>query len=191
MPVLHLLAGPNGAGKSSYARDVLEPVTHLPFINADVIAAERWPDTQLEHAYDAARIAERQRREFIAEKRSFISETVFSHPSKVQLVTDAASAGFLVTLHIVMVPVDLTVQRVHERVRRGGHAVPEYKIRERYERLWEHVAEAILTADAANLYDNSSARRPFRLSARFELGTVVGSPEWPSWTPDALKRPGE
>ena len=66
MPVLHLLAGPNGAGKSSYASDVLEPVTHLPFINADVIAAERWPDAQLEHAYDAARIAERRRQEFIA-----------------------------------------------------------------------------------------------------------------------------
>ncbi|WP_241242547.1 AAA family ATPase [Brevibacterium aurantiacum] len=120
MPVLHLLAGPNGAGKSSYVHDVLAPVTHLPFINADVIAAQRWPDTQLEHAYEAARIAERLRREFIAEKRSFISETVFSHPSKVQLVTDAADAGFLVTLHIVMVPVDLTVQRVRERVRRGG-----------------------------------------------------------------------
>ena len=63
MPVLHLLAGPNGAGKSSYVHDVLAPVTHLPFINADVIAAQRWPDTQLEHAYEAARIAERLRRE--------------------------------------------------------------------------------------------------------------------------------
>ncbi|AZT93941.1 MAG: AAA family ATPase [Brevibacterium aurantiacum] len=191
MPVLHLLAGPNGAGKSSYVHDVLAPVTHLPFINADVIAAQRWPDTQLEHAYEAARIAERLRREFIAEKRSFISETVFSHPSKVQLVTDAADAGFLVTLHIVMVPVDLTVQRVRERVRRGGHAVPEHKIRERYERLWEHVAETIGTADSANLYDNSSARRPFHLCASFELGALVGSPDWPTWVPDPLKRLGE
>ena len=191
MPVLHLLAGPDGAGKSSYVHDVLAPVTHLPFINADVIAAERWPDTQLEHAYEAARIAERLRREFIAEKRSFISETVFSHPSKVQLVTDAADAGFLVTLHIVMVPVDLTVQRVRERVRRGGHAVPEHKIRERYERLWEHVAETIGTVDSANLYDNSSAGRPFHLCASFELGALVGSPDWPTWVPDPLKRLGE
>jgi predicted ABC-type ATPase len=183
MPVLHLLAGPNGAGKSSYVRDVLEPVTHLPFINADVIAAERWPDSQLEHAYEAARIAERQRQEFIAEKRSFISEPEFSHPSKVELVSVASAAGFIVTLHVVMVPVDLTVQRVHERVRRGGHAVPENKIRERYERLWEYVAEAIVTADSANLYDNSSARRPFRLCARFELGALVGPPDWPTWAP--------
>ena len=191
MPLLHLLAGPNGAGKSSYVRDVLSPVTHLPFINADVIAAKKWPETQLEHAYEAARIAEMRRRECIAEKRSFISETVFSHPSKIQLVDDAADAGFLVTLHIIMVPVDLAVQRVRERVLRGGHAVPEDKIRERYERLWKYVAGAIQFADAANVFDNSSARHPFRLCARFEGAALVGSPDWPAWIPDTLNKLGE
>ena len=140
MPVLHLLAGPNGAGRSSYVHDVLGPVTGLPFINADEIAAERWPDAQAEHGYEAARLAEAERRQRIAEGSSFISETVFSHPSKVQLVSDAVGAGYLVHLHVMMVPVELTVQRVLERVRRGGHAVPEQKIRERYERLWAHIS---------------------------------------------------
>ena len=90
MPLLHLLAGPNGAGKTSCARDVLSPATHLPFINAYEIAAERWPDAQAEHAYEGARVAEAERREKIATEKSFISETVFSHPSKVQLVADVA-----------------------------------------------------------------------------------------------------
>ncbi|OLT31214.1 hypothetical protein BJF84_04380 [Rhodococcus sp. CUA-806] len=125
MPLLHLLAGSNGAGRSTYARDVLIPATGLPFINADEIALERWPDAQAEHAYEAPRIAETQRRERIAQQRSFITETVFSHPSKVKLVSDAVGAGYLVHLHIIIVPVELTVQRVTERVRRGGHAVPE------------------------------------------------------------------
>lgn len=137
MAVLHLLAGPNGAGKSSYVRDVLMPATHLPFINAGEIAAERWPDSPVEHAYEAARIAAAQRRERIGKADSFISETVFSHSNKVRLVADCVEAGYLVHLHVIMVPVDLAVQRVRERVRRGGHAVPEQKIRERYERLWE------------------------------------------------------
>lgn len=56
MPLLHLLAGPNGAGKSSYIRDVLGPVTRLPLVDADTIAAERWPEAQAEHAYEAAAI---------------------------------------------------------------------------------------------------------------------------------------
>ncbi len=186
MPLLHLLAGPNGAGKSSYVHDVLGPATRLPFVNADEIAAERWPDGQVEHAYEAARIAEAQRRRKIAAGESFISETVFSHPSKVGLVADAVDAGYLVRLHVVVVPVELTVQRVLERVRRGGHSVPEQKIRDRYERLWGHVGEAIRIADATEVLDNSRAGDPFRLCASFEHGALIGRATWPRWTPAAL-----
>lgn len=187
MPLLHLLAGPNGAGKSSYVRDVLAPATGLPFINADEIAASLWPAAPAEHAYEAARIAETQRRDRIAEGSSFISETVFSHPSKVELVSDAAQAGYLVHLHVIVVPVELTVQRVRERVRRGGHDVPEQKIRERYERLWRHVSEAIHIADVAEVFDNGSAREPFRLCASFQHGALIGEPAWPSWIPSELR----
>lgn len=190
MPLLHLLAGPNGAGKSSYVCDVLMPATHLPLINADEIAAERWPDAQAEHAYEAARIAEAQRRDRIAEGASFISETVFSHPSKIELVSDAVDAGYLVHLHVIIVPVELTVQRVLERVRRGGHEVPEQKIRERYERLWGHLRGAIRIADVTEVLDNSGARAPFRPCALFEHGVLIGTPGWPAWTPDLLREAG-
>lgn len=188
MPLLHLLAGPNGAGKSSYVRDVLTPVTRLLFINADEIAAERWPGAQAEHAYEAARIAEAQRRDRIAVRESFISETVFSHPSKIDLVSDAVDAGYLVHLHVIVIPVELTVQRVAERVRRGGHAVPEQKIRDRYDRLWGHVGAAIRIADVTEVFDNSSAGAPFRPCATYAHGALVGSPSWPAWTPPVLRR---
>ena len=46
-----------------------------------------------------------------ADRTSFVTETVFSHPSKVDLVRAAAAAGYQVTLHVVMVPVDLSVAR--------------------------------------------------------------------------------
>ena len=190
MPLLHLLAGPNGAGKSSYVRDVLTPATRLPSINADEIAAERGPGARAEHAYEAARIAEAQRRDRIAEGASFVSETVFSHPSKVELVSDAVDAGYLVHLHVIVVPVELTVQRVLERVRRGGHAVPEQKIRDRYDRLWEHVGAAIRIADVTEVFDNSSARTPFRLCATYAHGALIGPASWPAWTPPALRGSG-
>jgi predicted ABC-type ATPase len=186
MPQIHLLAGPNGAGKSSYVHDVLQPITHLPFINADEIAAARWPRAQAEHAYEASRLAEEQRRECMAAGESFISETVFSHLSKVQLVDDAVDAGYLVHLHVVMVPVELTVQRVADRVRRGGHEVPERKIRDRYARLWGHIGAAIRMADTTDVLDNSNAGVPFRPCARFETGVRVGRPSWPAWTPSVL-----
>ena len=186
MPVLHVLAGPNGAGKSTYVARVLEPGLGLPFINADVIAKQRWPDAVAEHAYEAAELAERQRRALMAQGRSFITETVFSHESKVVLVGDAAALGYLVHLHVVLLPVDVTVQRVRERVRRGEHDVSEDKVRQRYARLWSHVAGATNFADVVDFFDNSRAATPFRLVATMEQGRLVGTPDWPVWTPPEL-----
>lgn len=187
MPLLHVLAGPNGAGKSSFVADVLKPATGLPFINADEIASERWPGAQSEHAYQAAEIAAELRRTRIVTGTSFITETVFSHPSKVDLISEATDAGYLVHLHVIIVPVELTVQRVHERVRRGGHSVPENKIRDRYERLWTYVGSAIGLADVSDVLDNSSARNPFRPCARFTHGAPIGTPSWPTWAPTELR----
>jgi predicted ABC-type ATPase len=185
-PVLHLLAGPNGAGKSTFVTEVLQPVTHLPFVNADVIAAELWPDAQAEHAYDASRAAATERRRLMAARASFIAETVFSHPSKVDLVAQATAAGYLVHLHVVMVPEGLPVARVAARVAQGGHDVPTEKIHERYARLWPLVAVARDLADRATFYDNSRAVKPFRMVATYERGRVVGVPAWPVWTPKVL-----
>lgn len=180
-PVLHLIAGPNGSGKSTFVDRVLAPPTNLPFVNADLIAAERWPDATVDHAYEAARAAAEERQRLMTDRASFIAETVFSHPSKVDLVTQAVSLGYVVHLHVMLVPVDLSVNRVGERVRRGGHEVPETKIRQRYERLWPLVVEARVAADRTAFYDNSRAATPFRLVASYERGRQIGTPTWPAW----------
>ena len=187
-PVLHVLAGPNGSGKSTFVARVLQPLTHLPCVNADEIAAERWPGEELEHAYQASRAAAELRRRMLARGESFITETVFSHHSKVALVTQAVALGYLVNLHVMLVPADLAVARVAERVRRGGHQVPEQKIRERYARLLKLIVEARALADRSTFYDNSRAKRPFRVVATFERGRLVGEADWPAWTPTVLTR---
>ena len=119
---------------------------------------------------------------------SFITETVFSHHSKVALVTQAVALGYLVNLHVMLVPADLAVARVAERVRRGGHQVPEEKIRQRYARLLKLIVEARALADRSNFYDNSRARNPFRVVAIYERGRLVGQADWPAWTPTVLTR---
>lgn len=186
-PVLHLLAGPNGAGKSSLYDLVIGPTTHLEFVNADLVAQDRWPDDPEVRSYDAAMVAADRRAQLIDARRSFATETVFSHESKIDLLRTAIAADYLVVLHVVAVPEALAVARVASRVHVGGHAVPEHKIRERYARLWPLVAEATRTANATTVYDNSRAARPFRVVARFEHGRVIGEPDWPAWTPDPLR----
>ncbi|WP_027504859.1 zeta toxin family protein [Rhodococcus sp. UNC23MFCrub1.1] len=185
-PVLHLLAGPNGAGKSTFFARVLAPVTHLPFVNADEIATENWPGDEQAHAYDASRLAAEQRVALLAQAASFVTETVFSHPSKLDLIETANEAGYLVTLHIVAIPVDLAVARVVNRVEIGGHSVPEAKVRQRYVRLWPLVRSAIDVVENARVYDNTNASNPFRVIARYDHGRLVGDPSWPSWAPAAL-----
>lgn len=189
-PVLHLLAGPNGSGKSTFFQEVVEPVTGLEFVNADIIAAHRWPGDETAHAYEASRLAAHERVRLIQDRRSFATETVFSHPSKVALVSEAEAAGYRVTLHIVLIPEDLAVARVADRVTHGGHHVPEDKVRERFGRLWGHLRDAIALVDEAFVYDNTSAAAPFRLVATFIDGSLAPGADWPPWTPEELRTAG-
>lgn len=112
---------------------------------------------------------------------------MFTHPSKVDLLRVAQAAAYLVSLHVIVVPVDLTVARVKHRVDRGGHTVPEDKIRSRYDRLWTYVRQAIAIANTATVYDNSCARTPFRVIATYRTGEPVGTLSWPAWTPADLR----
>lgn len=183
---LDLVVGSNGAGKTTFVELTLAPL--LPgsvFVNADEIAMQRWPGDPAGHAYEAARIASRTREVLIEQGESFIAETVFSHPSKLDLLDRAHTGGYTVVVHVLLIPEELAVLRVRHRVEAGGHPVPENKIRERYQRLWALVSQAAARAQSAIFYDNSSIRGP-RVVAQLAGGFLVGSPYWPEWTPAAL-----
>lgn len=183
---LDLVVGPNGAGKSTFVRYTLAPlIPGSVFVNADEIAMRRWPEAAEAHAYEAAEAAADTREALMRDRRPFIAETVFSHPSKLDLLTRSREAGFTAALHVVMVPEELAVRRVAERVRAGGHSVPEHKIRARYRRLWPLVAEAITAADMATVYDNSAHGGP-GIVAQFSQGVATGVAPWPVWAPPEL-----
>lgn len=182
MPLLHLLVGPNGSGKTTFHEQVLGPATGLPFINADLIARELWPSADHDRSYEAAKIAAQRRADMIGRRQSFIAETVFSHPSKIQLIRQAQQADFLVVVHVVLVPLALSMRRVEAGVRHGGHDVPVLKQQERFQRLWPLVADALRLADEGFVYDNGSAKAPYRVVAHFENGKLIGDAHWPRWT---------
>ena len=187
MKRLDLVVGPNGAGKSTFVELTLARL--LPgsaFVNADEIAKQRWPDDPASHAYQAARVAAATRAKLIELGKSFIAESVFSHPSKLELIDAARTADYTIVLHVLLIPEELAVERVRHRVSAGGHDVPEDKIRERYQRLWALVATAITRSDFSTVYDNSGLKGP-RIVAQMNDGYVIGSPAWPAWTPRVLQ----
>ena len=160
-------------GKSTFVALTLAPL--LPgsvFVNADEIAKQRWPADPMGHAYDAARVAAETRARLIEPGRSFIAETVFSHPSKLDLIR-AARAGLTVVLHVVLIPEDLAVERVKHRVMAGGHDVPESKIRERHRRLLgtRRRAQAAVSRYGDRLRQYRAASGP-RIVAQFSGGDI-------------------
>lgn len=185
MSRLDLLVGPNGAGKTTLFRHVIHAERPgLPFVNADVIAAQRWPEDPSGHAYEAARIADTTRRQLITARIDFAAETVFSHPSKVEFVEHAAATGYDIVLHVVMVPLAMSVARVAHRAAAGGHTVPHDKLAPRYARLWPFVVQAVPHCRRAVFYDNTRDRA--HVVASFERGVPTEPPAWPPWCPGPL-----
>lgn len=178
------MIGPNGAGKTTFFERILSPITRLPFINADIIARQRWPGDEEAHGHEAAALAEQARGQALARRISFVVETVFSHPSKIELLDKAKQqGGYQVIVHVIAVPEEISVARVRLRSAQGGHSVPEAKIRERHHRLWKLVQAAIPAADEVRFYDNTSAAKPYRLVERYEQGRRVLAGDRPEWWP--------
>lgn len=85
-------------------------------------------------------------------------ETVLSTGKYRRLVDHAKQRGFAVNLiYVFLDSADLNVERVATRVRKGGHNVPEDKIRERYVRSFQQFGWFFDAADRVDVYDNSGA----------------------------------
>ena len=180
---MFMIAGPNGAGKTTLYRTRIQPHTSAPFINADIIQRDELHDPSMAASYKAAGLAEARRRDYLAQGKSFVSESTFSHPSKLQLIDDAREAGFRVVIyHVNVRSPELSVSRVQKRLAEGGHDVPEDKVRERYERNPALIREAVLRSDRAYVYDNSVLNRDPELHVKFKDGQVIeASASVPKW----------
>ncbi len=184
-PVLHILAGPNGAGKSSLYEAEVSRLTEAEFVNADRLALQALGHHALTQAEAelGQRLAEARRAELMAVRQSLVTESTFSHPSKLELVRDAKAAGYRVAVyHVNVGSADLAVHRVRARQIHGGHPVAEDRIRGRYERNQPLIREAVLLADWAFVFDNSvGGTRPRRIIA-FANGRVLRiSAHLPAW----------
>ena len=158
---LWLLVGGNGAGKSTFYRTRLAPLG-IPFINADLVARELFPDAPEVHSYEAAQIVEEISNNLLLEGRSFCFETVFSHPTKVDFAGKAKALGYqLILVMIHLESTNLNKARVAQRVEEGGHDVPNKKIETRIPRLLRLTKSVIPLCDHVTLLDNSRADNPF------------------------------
>lgn len=180
-----LLAGGNGAGKTTFYNTQLKSMK-LPFINADNIARELFPQNPEEHSYQAASIAEEVRNRLVEEGKTFCFETVFSHPSKVDFLAKAKACNYeIILVFIHLSSIDLNKARIFQRIEEGGHFVPDDKVETRIPRTLEKIKTVIQLVDQAYLLDNSDCVQPFKQVAlvkdhQVEL-KIQPVPEWASF----------
>ncbi len=196
-PFVVIIAGPNGSGKSTLTKVLMEAgVDFGEYINPDEIAAK------LEGSYDARvraaqAIADDRRETCVREHRSFTFETVMSHPSKLELLRAAKTAGFFIQMYFVAVEDPLiNVSRVANRVAKGGHDVPPEKIIERYHRVLALAPQAIAICDRAVIFDNSQVLTPAFYTRQTDLTSeiyndfqlIAGQFTFPAWIYDLHSR---
>ena len=155
-PEIIVFAGPNGSGKSTITNLLRPPM--VPYVNADEIQRVLACDNM-----EAAKIAEKQREEYLVQHKSFCFETVLSTDRNLKLLQRAKDAGFFIRCYYVLTAdPQINIARVASRVSAGGHDVPVEKIISRYDRALALVHHLIPLCDVCHIYDNSMDE-PYRI----------------------------
>lgn len=165
-PSIYVLAGTNGAGKSSIGGAALLQ-RGVEFFNPDeaarrILSAN--PGITQEEANSAAwQEGRRLLQRAIDERCSFAFETTLGGRTITALLERALSAGIEVRIwYVGLSSPELHIARVHARVTRGGHDIPEAQIRERYDRSRTNLIHLLPKLTELRLYDNSKEADPSR-----------------------------
>lgn len=192
MPHLIIIAGPNGAGKSTAAPALLKDGLHMAnFVNADVIAQGLCAYQPEKAAIQAGRIMLNRIHALADEKANFAFETTLSSKSFATWIPKLKKQGY--QFHLVFLwlkTADLAVFRVRERVKTGGHSIPEETIRRRYHSGIKNFFNLYTPlADSWQLYDNSAAELTPIASKTNDNGPIIKDKElWKHLLEDSNER---
>jgi predicted ABC-type ATPase len=160
-PAVVVLAGPNGAGKSTAAPRLLRGTLGVTeFLNADLIARGLSPFNPEQAAVEAGEIMLTRMEELARRRITFGLESTFAGRTLAMRVRELIKQGYEFHLAFLWLPsADLAVARVADRVRMGGHNVPEETIRRRYRAGLRNLFTLYLPlATTWRVYDTSQTR---------------------------------
>lgn len=162
MPHVIIISGSNGSGKSTAAPALLQDTVHInDFVNADVIAQGLSAFQPEKAAIQAGKIMLDRLKTLANQGANFAFETTLASRTFAEWIKKLKASGY--QFHLVFLwlkDVELAVSRVADRIRMGGHSVPEETIRRRYKAgLRNFFNLYIPIADSWQFYDNSDAER--------------------------------
>lgn len=172
-PTLHLFAGSNGAGKTTFARAYLRQLAPIPrFLNADEIARGLSPLEPQKLALKAGRLLIHEIQDCLKSRVSIGLESTLSGTTHTKLLHQAKSLGYQVELHYLWIPSpDLAIRRIRQRVKMGGHSIPEVDVRRRFKRSLINLIQIYgPLADTWQVWDNRA--KPPALILSSETATL-------------------
>ena len=129
----------------------------MTFINADLIAAGLAPLQPASAALKAMRLMAAMMHECAEQSRDFAIETTLAGRTYIGLIRDWKVRGY--TVHIIFLRLpdsDTAINCVAQRVRLGGHHVPEDIVRRRFAQGWRIFCDIYRgLADTWDVYDSS------------------------------------
>lgn len=176
MKTYTIIGGVNGVGKSSFTGVLKERSTDLGMIvDVDKITAELGGN-----ALAGGKAALRKISECIDKGISFTQETTLSGRKTEATAKQVKELGYHVRLfYIGLDSAEESLSRIANRVKRGGHDIPQDDVVRRFAGRWEAVSKVLPYCDEAEFYDNDNG---FVLVAEYRNGEIrtIGSrrPQW-------------
>ena len=158
---LIVIAGPNGAGKTTFARDYLQEYP-ADFLSADDLALKISPNQPESAKIEAGRQFSKKLQESFRSGESVVIESTLSGKSMQRILDHAREAGYGITIAFIFLEsAQACINRVRERVQKGGHDVPESDVLRRFSRSKENFWNIYKDeADLWFLFYNSDATVP-------------------------------
>ncbi len=177
-----MIGGVNGTGKSSLSGVLRRQLNDMGFIiDPDKIAAERGCDR-----IAAGKIAVEKIDECLSKGVNFSQETTLSGKRTLHTVRQAIAADYVIRLYYVGVSsADESIYRIANRVRKGGHNIPEKDVVRRYEKRFYDLAGILPYCDEVHFYDNENG---FVEVAVYQNGEIIPvTSNVPSWLSEFME----
>ena len=170
---LYIISGPNGAGKTTASYSVLPKILHCrEYVNADEIARGLSPFNPESVAIEAGRLMLGRIAELLRRNESFSIETTLATRSYFRLIEKAHHEGYEVTLLYFW----QAIERVAERVSKGGHSIPRDVIVRRYYEGIDNLFRIYMPmVDTWIMVDNSITPRDIIATGGCNQELVIGN----------------